>query len=367
MSKYFDQTGFTYFWGKLKALLGNKVDKVSGKGLSTNDYTTAEKTKLGGTNVAYGTCATAAATAAKVITISGNTNWALAAGSIIIVKFSYTNTAANPTFNVNGTGAKSVLYNTAVLTTSSLSYAGYANRYGVYVYDGTRYVFVGWSVDTNTTYSNASLGQGYGTCATAESTVEKVVTLSSYTLTKGGVVAVKFTYGVPASATMNINSKGAKAIFYKGAAIAAGVIKAGDVGVFIYDGTQYHLIAIDRAASIAATPVVNDLSSTSTTSALSAAQGKALKALVDGKVSRNNGTITLTASGWTADGSGFTQTVASSVILGSGDIFVGPAAGSEEAWGVNAIRATGHQSGKLIFHAEEKPAANVSVQFVEIF
>lgn len=28
--------------------LGNKVDKVSGKGLSTNDYTTAEKTKLAG-------------------------------------------------------------------------------------------------------------------------------------------------------------------------------------------------------------------------------------------------------------------------------------------------------------------------------
>lgn len=30
------------------SLLGNKVDKVSGKGLSTNDYTTAEKNKLAG-------------------------------------------------------------------------------------------------------------------------------------------------------------------------------------------------------------------------------------------------------------------------------------------------------------------------------
>lgn len=34
--------------GKLATLLGGKVDKVSGKGLSTNDYTTAEKTKLNG-------------------------------------------------------------------------------------------------------------------------------------------------------------------------------------------------------------------------------------------------------------------------------------------------------------------------------
>lgn len=32
----------------LRTLIGNKVDKVSGKGLSTNDYTNEEKTKLNG-------------------------------------------------------------------------------------------------------------------------------------------------------------------------------------------------------------------------------------------------------------------------------------------------------------------------------
>ena len=32
----------------LNSIVSNKVDKVSGKGLSTNDYTTAEKTKLSG-------------------------------------------------------------------------------------------------------------------------------------------------------------------------------------------------------------------------------------------------------------------------------------------------------------------------------
>lgn len=36
------------FWQTIKAMLNNKVDKVSGKGLSTNDYTTAEKNKLAG-------------------------------------------------------------------------------------------------------------------------------------------------------------------------------------------------------------------------------------------------------------------------------------------------------------------------------
>lgn len=38
----------TLLISKIKSALGGKVDVVSGKGLSTNDYTTAEKTKLSG-------------------------------------------------------------------------------------------------------------------------------------------------------------------------------------------------------------------------------------------------------------------------------------------------------------------------------
>ena len=72
--------------------------------------------------------------------------------------------------------------------------------------------------------------------------------MSSYSLTTGGIVVVKFTNAVPASATMNINSKGAKNIYYKGAAITANIIKAGDTATFIYDGTQYHLLTVDRSA-----------------------------------------------------------------------------------------------------------------------
>lgn len=48
MAKYLDNDGVLYLWNKIKTLLTGKVDKVSGKGLSTNDYTTAEKTKLSG-------------------------------------------------------------------------------------------------------------------------------------------------------------------------------------------------------------------------------------------------------------------------------------------------------------------------------
>ena len=283
-----------------KILEDKKVDKVSGKGLSTNDYTTAEKDKLSGiapcaevniqsdwdetdetssafiknkptyseattnsnglmskfdkakldsTNIAYATCTTTAETSEKEITISENLNWSLKAGAIICVKYTNTNTASNCTLNVHGTGAKQVWYNNAVNTGNSNMVFGYANRHICYIYDGTYWVWMGHSLDNNTTYSNVSLGQGYGTCTTAAATTAKAVTLSSYALVTGGIVAVKFTYSVPASATMNINSKGAKAIYYKGAAISGGVINAGNTATFMYNGSQYHLLAVDSNTS----------------------------------------------------------------------------------------------------------------------
>ena len=48
MSRYLEENGLLYFWNKIKAALGGKVDKEQGKGLSANDYTTAEKNKLSG-------------------------------------------------------------------------------------------------------------------------------------------------------------------------------------------------------------------------------------------------------------------------------------------------------------------------------
>lgn len=41
-----DKIGLTRFWQHIVARLGTKVDKVEGKGLSTNDFTTEEKNKL---------------------------------------------------------------------------------------------------------------------------------------------------------------------------------------------------------------------------------------------------------------------------------------------------------------------------------
>ena len=46
--EYLDKSGLTLLISKIKTALGGKVDVVSGKGLSTNDYTSAEKQKLSG-------------------------------------------------------------------------------------------------------------------------------------------------------------------------------------------------------------------------------------------------------------------------------------------------------------------------------
>lgn len=87
---------------------------------------------------------------------------------------------------------------------------------------------------------------GYGACSTAAATTAKVVTItptnSSFTLTTGARITVKFSYAVPASATLNVNSTGAKSIRHQSAAISANIIKAGEVVEFVYDGSYWVLI-----------------------------------------------------------------------------------------------------------------------------
>lgn len=94
--------------------------------------------------------------------------------------------------------------------------------------------------------SPEDLGIGYGVCNSAYVSSTKQVTMAGYNLVKGGMVAVRFTNAVNASATMNINSKGDKPILYRGVPIVSGIIKAGDTVTFIYDGTYYHLISSDN-------------------------------------------------------------------------------------------------------------------------
>ena len=205
----------------------------------------------GGGGILYAECSTARNIVDKAVACEG---FALVKGACIAIRFTDTSTAdptiGNITLNINNTGAKTIVpkeNNTAVAY--SWAWAFCKNQTQLFMYNGTNFI---WLNQDNTTYTPMDLGFGYGTCTTEEDVTAKVVTLTSYVLIKGGMVSVKFANAVPASATLNINGKGAKYIYYHGAKILAGIINAGDIVTFVYDGTEYQLIAIDNEAKIKA-------------------------------------------------------------------------------------------------------------------
>ena len=144
----------------------------------------------------YGTCSTAAATAAKVVSCTG---FKLATGSKISVKFTVTNTAASPTLNVNSTGAKAIRYRGSAISAGNLA----ANRVYTFVYDGTAYELIG-DIDTNTTYSTgtattAGLTKLYTSTGTA---ADGTMTQNAITTALNGKSPTSHTHSV-ASTTAN--------------------------------------------------------------------------------------------------------------------------------------------------------------------
>lgn len=78
-------------------------------GFLTSHQTIKQDGITGATINRYGTCSTAADTAAKTVNITNGT-FALEAGAKVAVYFQNKNTAAAPTLNVNSTGAKNIVY-----------------------------------------------------------------------------------------------------------------------------------------------------------------------------------------------------------------------------------------------------------------
>ena len=179
----------------------------------------------------YGTCSTAAATAAKTVTCAG---FVLVTGSEITVKFTVTNTAKNPTLNVNSTGAKAIYYNGAAITASYLA----ANKTYTFRYNGTQYDLVGdINVPVDTSYKDAVQ------CTTAGGTAAKVGKASYYNLSNNRYFFVMMananTYA--GAITLNINSSGAKTIYINGSISSSSnyTLPAGLYHVY-YNGSYYY-------------------------------------------------------------------------------------------------------------------------------
>lgn len=96
----------------------------------------------------------------------------------------------------------------------------------------------------------ATIAFGYGTCSTASGTAAKTVSMSNFVLLNGGIVSVLFTNGITsANSTLNVNSTGAKPIYYHGAALTGGVITNKTVATLQYSSTNngiWHIIGLEK-------------------------------------------------------------------------------------------------------------------------
>lgn len=142
-----------------------------------------------------------------------------------------------------GAGRNVVLESGALIY--QLSYYDQEQAWFTYINDESIQLFSVDDHDAFFHYAYSTRTSFYGECTTSAATSAKVSAIANWQLKAGNIVSIKFTYNVPASATLNITSTGAKAIYYNGATIKANIINAGNIATFVYDGTYYQLISIN--------------------------------------------------------------------------------------------------------------------------
>ena len=119
-----------------------------------NDSQTYDLTD--GRGMFVGACSSSAASQTKEVSVSVDQNFVLRAGAVVAVKFANTNTynataSAPCKININGTGAKNIYYaGSATPTGTNTTAFGTANYYHYYIYDGTYWVWNGYSSEANT-------------------------------------------------------------------------------------------------------------------------------------------------------------------------------------------------------------------------
>ena len=178
--KFLTHNGVMYLWAQIKKNLDKKVDKVSGKGLSANDYTTAEKNKLQG-----------------IATGANN----------------YTHPQSHPASMITGLPTKLPADGGDAETSEKWKTVRNIN---------------GLLIDGSEDRAN------YGRCHTAASADIKPVSCPGFRLTEGAEITVDFTNGNTANEPrLKVNDTGALPILYRNVPI--GRIEEGEVLTFRYE------------------------------------------------------------------------------------------------------------------------------------
>lgn len=202
-------------------------------------------------NVTVGSTTIAADKATDTLTIAAGANVTItpdATNDKITIAATDTTYSANSGIKLDGTTIQADLKSATKLSNDATAATEKADRVYPVALDksGHLAVNVPWT-DNNTTYTNEKLGNGYAVQTDTVATAAISASMANYNLVSNGTVVVKFTKNVPATATLNVNNKGQKAIYFNGSAITAGIILAGDTATFMYDGTNYILLSIDRS------------------------------------------------------------------------------------------------------------------------
>ena len=144
------------------------ADVASGKVFYAADGVRSTGTASGGgsgVRVFYGTCATSAATAAKVVVCEEFASADLVAGTVVNVKFTNAQTYNGaPTLNVQSTGAKNVK---RVGTTNAARYEWQAGEVLQFVYDGTYWMLTDGCFATTTYYGVTKLSSATNSTSTS--------------------------------------------------------------------------------------------------------------------------------------------------------------------------------------------------------
>ena len=268
MASYLDGNGLLYFWQKIKNTFTVKADAIKN---ITRSGTTFTATRADGTtftftqqdnNTTYSDATTSAhglMSAADKTKLNGIASGAEVNQNAFGKVAGLEHSSGSVVTTMEADEDCDTLYISYELSASQNSYTHITQEYDSALGIGNGVVT---TPINSQTLSNPVFGQGYGECSTENGTAAKTVAMNKYVRVNGGIVSIKFTADVDANATLNINDCGALPIKFKGAAITAGVIKAGDIATFILNGSgvspSYELIS---KTVVAATGSVDGLMS----------------------------------------------------------------------------------------------------------
>ena len=272
----------------LQSEVDTKVTAVSGKGLSTNDYTTTEKNKLSGiasgaqvnqnafSNIKVGTTTIAADTTTDTLTLAGTNvtitpdatndkvtiavaDGTTSAKGVVQLTDSVTSTSTTTAATPKNVKAAYDLANTAktnAATAQSKADSAYAlaegkvdslSDLGITATATELNYMDGVTSNVQSQLDSKLSGNiiAYGTCSTAEDVAEKVVTTTNgnFQFVAGAIIHVKFTYANSASfVELVIDGSDAKSAKRYGSwTLEGGEWKKGQVVKFVYDGSSFYM------------------------------------------------------------------------------------------------------------------------------